>query len=152
MSRDYLEDFDIGYQRVTPARTITETDIVQFAMLSGDWYPLHTDDVFAKASPFGERIAHGLLILSVGGNLWNRLEPYAMTPKSFVAFYGFEKLRFANPVRINDTIRLEFEISEVEIKDEKRGILHIKNEIKNQNDDVCCAYDARYLCGRRPAG
>ncbi len=61
----YFEDFNVGEIAVTRARTITETDIVNFAALTGDWYPLHTDIEYAKKGPFGERIAHGLLILSI---------------------------------------------------------------------------------------
>ncbi|GAF86639.1 unnamed protein product, partial [marine sediment metagenome] len=61
----YFEEIQVGDVEVTRARTITEADIVNFAAFSGDWYPLHTDVEYAKKGPFGERIAHGMLVLSV---------------------------------------------------------------------------------------
>jgi acyl dehydratase len=60
----YFEDFKVGEKSITHSRTITEADIVNFAALSGDWNPLHVDKEFAHNGPFGERIAHGLLVLS----------------------------------------------------------------------------------------
>ena len=77
-----------GDRRETPARTMTEADIHAFAALTGDWHPLHTDAEFAAESPFGERIAHGLLILSVGSALAFRLGQYEVLPQSFIAFSG----------------------------------------------------------------
>ena len=65
----YYADFEIGNVDTTRARTITEADIVNFAAFSGDWYPLHTDVEYAKKGPFGERIAHGMLVLSVAVRL-----------------------------------------------------------------------------------
>lgn len=149
MERDYLEDFAVGEEIVSPRRTITETDIIQFAMLTGDWNPIHTDIDFAEASPFGERIAHGLLILSVGSALAFRLGPNAISPKSFIALYGFENIRFKAPVMIGDTVHLVAHVSKISGKDEKRGILEMKNLIK-KSDTTCVEYTTRYLCGRRP--
>ncbi len=84
------------------ARTITEADIVMFASLSGDWNPIHTDAEFAKKTIFGQRIAHGLLTLSVVAGLLVRL---GLTERTIVAFYGIDKLRFTKPVFIGDTIK-----------------------------------------------
>jgi len=80
----YFEDFQVGETVVTRARTVTETDIVSFAALTGDWYPLHTDVEYAKKGPFGERIAHGLLVLSIANGLllsmtWRSLRSMAWT-------------------------------------------------------------------------
>ncbi len=87
----YYEDFEVGYVDTTRARTITEADIVNFAAFSGDWYPLHTDVEYAKKGPFGERIAHGMLVLSVAVGL---MPLYEM---AIVAFYGMDKVRFTAP-------------------------------------------------------
>lgn len=61
----YFEDFEVGQRFVTPGRTVTEADVVNFAGVSGDYNPIHTDAEFAKSTPFGQRIAHGLLVLAM---------------------------------------------------------------------------------------
>jgi len=78
----YFDDIQVGEKSVTRSRTITEADIVNFASLSGDWYPLHCDAEYAKKSPFGDRIAHGLLILSAASGLT------PLEPGPVLAFYG----------------------------------------------------------------
>jgi len=150
MPRGYYEDFEVGERRTTPARTITESDITNFAGLTGDWHPLHTDASAAADGPFGERIAHGLLVLSIGSALAFRLGQYEVLPKSFIAFYGMEDVRFTAPVKIGDTIHLEMEIAELEPKDQERGIVTTRNEILNQHDQVVCTFTTKVLCGRQP--
>lgn len=150
MQREYLEDYEIGETILSPARTITETDVVHFAMLTGDWNPLHTDAVYAATTPFGERIAHGLLVLAVGSALGFRLGPHVVAPKSFIALYGFEEVRFRNPVRIGDTVHLGIEVAGIEEKDERCGILRMHNRILDTEERPCVEYTTRYLCGRRP--
>ena len=127
----YFEDFQIGEKMTTRARTITETDIVMFAAFSGDWYPLHVDVEYAKKSPFGERIAHGWLVLSVASGL---LPLYDM---AIVAFYGIDRVRFMRPTKIGDTLHLEIEITEKSDKGDMGGLVTFNNLIKNQrNEDV----------------
>jgi len=150
MPRGYYEDFEVGERRTTPARTITESDITNFAGLTGDWHPLHTDAPSAAEGPFGERIAHGMLVLSIGSALAFRLGQYEVLPKSFIAFYGMEDVRFTGPVKIGDTIHLEMEIAELETKDQERGIVTTRNEILNQHDQVVCTFTTKVLCGRQP--
>ena len=144
----FLEDYRVGEKLVSPARTITETDIVQFAGLTGDWHPLHTDTGYAAASPFGERIAHGMLVLSIGSALIFRLGPYVALPKSFIAFYGMERVRFVAPTKIGDTLHVECEITAIESKDPKRGVLVCDNKIVNQRGETCVSYVTKILCGR----
>ena len=151
MEREWLEDYVVGEKLVSPARTITEADIHTFASLTGDWHPIHTDVPYAAASPFGERIAHGMLVLSVGGALVFRLGPHVYLPRSFVAFYGMERVRFTAPVKIGDTIHLESQVASAEAKDEKRGVLGWSNTVVNQRGDPCCVFEAKLLCLRRPA-
>ncbi len=152
MEKSYLEDYYVGERFVTPARTITETDVVLFSAFTGDWHPIHTDKEYAKASPFGERIAHGMLVLTVGSALCHRLGNYVFTPKSFIAFYGMEHVRFTKPVKIGDTLHLETEIIEIAFKDNQRGTYTAKNSIKNQHGEDCCVFTTKVLCGRRPEG
>jgi 3-hydroxybutyryl-CoA dehydratase len=146
--KSFLEDYQIGEKLVSPARTITETDIVEFAGLTGDWHPLHTDVGYAAASPFGERIAHGMLVLSIGSALIFRLGPYVALPKSFIAFYGMERVRFISPTKIGDTIHVECEIAAIEPKGPARGVLVCDNKIVNQRGETCAAYVTKILCGR----
>ena len=150
MEKSFLEDYSLGERLVSPGRTITEADIHTFASLSGDWHPLHTDVVYAATSPFGERIAHGMLVLVVGSALAFRLGPYAYLPRSFVAFYGMERVRFTNPVKIGDTLHLEAVVAAIEPKGDARGVLTWDHEVKNQRGETCCVFVSRLLCGRAP--
>ncbi|RPI95639.1 MAG: dehydratase [Spirochaetales bacterium] len=151
MEKTYMEDYAVGERLVSPGRTICESDIHAFASLTGDWHQIHTDVEFAKKTPFGERIAHGMLTLCVGSALIFRLGQYVSLPKTFIAFYGMDSVKFLNPVKIGDTIRCEVEITGLEVKDEKRGIIISKNMIKNQRDEDVCVYITRALVGRSPS-
>jgi len=118
----YLDDYSVGERMVSPARTVTETDVVNFAGITGDWHPLHTDVVYAATGPFKERIAHGMLTLSVGMALPFRLGPYSSyLPESFLAFYGMDSVRFTAPTRIGDTIHCEVEVLDIMEKDKETG-------------------------------
>lgn len=150
--KNYMEDYTVGERFVSPARTITETDITMFAAMTGDWHPLHTDAEFAKNYFFGERIAHGMLVLSVGSALIFRLGPNVSLPKSFIAFYGMDSVRFVGAVKIGDTIHLEAEVAELKEKNEMHGVIVAKNYIKNQRNEDVVVYTTRALVGRRPKG
>jgi len=150
MEKMYFEDYSVGEKFQSPARTITETDINIFAMLTGDWHPIHTNIEFAKKSVFGERIAHGMLSLCIGSALVFRLGPYVALPKSFIAFYGMDSVRFTGPVKISDTIYCEVQIEKLESKDDKTGIILSKNFIKNQRDENVVVYTTRALVGKKP--
>jgi len=130
----YFEDYQIGETSITRKRTITEADIIQFCMFTGDWHPLHSDLEYAKQTSFGQRIAHGLLVLSVASGLMTIAEDMA-----FIAFYGMDKVRFYKPVFIHDTLHVEVQITEKEKKD-KGGVITMENRIKNhENEDVAVA-------------
>ena len=150
MEKLYFEDYAIGERIVSPARTITETDIVNFASLTGDWHPLHTDVEYAKSTTFGERIAHGMLTLSFGSALFFRLGQYVHLPRSFIAFMGMDSVRFVLPVKIGDTIHAEMEITQLEEKDESRGIISALYRVVNQHAQDVLVYKTRALVGRKP--
>jgi len=150
VGKGYLEDYEVGERMVSPSRTMTEADIVNFAGLTGDWHPIHTDIEYAKKTPFGERIAHGMLSLCIGSALIFRLGQYVALPKSFIAFYGMDSVRFIHPCKIGDTIRCEVETVEIQMKDEQRGVIVSKNSIKNQRNEDVVVYMTRALCGRKP--
>lgn len=148
----YLDDYKVGDRMVSPARTITESDIVNFAALTGDWHPLHTDVEYAARTPFKGRIAHGMLVLSIGLSLPFRLGQYSSyLPKSFIAFYGMEGVRFTAPTRIGDTIRCEVEVIEITDKGKDAGVLTVRNRIVNQKDETAATFVMKLFCGKRPA-
>jgi len=150
--RDYYEDYEVGDFLQSPGRTITETDIVLFSALTGDWHELHTNVEFARKSIFGERIAHGWLILCIGNSLLFRLGDNVLFPKSFMAFYGIEKLRFTNPVKIGDTIHCEAKVIKMEEKDSGKGLLTYEVKIKNQHDELVTLMIMKIIAGRKTEG
>jgi 3-hydroxybutyryl-CoA dehydratase len=102
----YFEEFEIGDETETTGRTITETDVVAFAGLSGDYNPLHTDAEFAKGTMYGERVAHGLLGLSVATGLAAR---HGFVEGTAQAFTGLE-WKFRGPIMLGDTIRMRVKV------------------------------------------
>lgn len=143
----YFEDFEIGQETVSPGRTVTETDIVNFAGITGDWYELHTNAVFAEHTVFGQRIAHGALIFSISTALNVRILPPGNT---LIAFYGVDKLRFVKPTFIGDTIWVRTRVIAKEVRDEAGGLVVTQCEVFNQRSEVVLAYSGRCLWKRRP--
>ncbi len=149
MDKVFFEDYEVGELLVSPGRTMTETDIVNFAGLTGDWHPIHTNAEYAKKTMFGERIAHGMLGLAMGSALIFRLGPYVFTPKKFIGFYGIDKVRFTAPIKIGDTIRCEATVAELIERDENMGIIVYNTKIKNQRDEDCVVFIPKILVGRK---
>ncbi len=126
----YFEDFTVGDEFVTLSRTVTETDIVAFAGLSGDYNQLHTDAEFAKDTLFGERIAHGLLGLAITGGLKQRLGIFDGTVMAFLGLTW----DFVGPIRIGDTVHAKMVVAETRATSKSdRGILVQEVELINQN-------------------
>jgi 3-hydroxybutyryl-CoA dehydratase len=129
----YLEDLEVGQQAVSPGRTITEADIVAFAGLSGDYNVVHTDAEHAKSTVFGERIAHGLLGLSIASGLLMRAIPVEGTAE---AFLGLE-WKFKGPIKIGDSIRVRMKVVRKRpMKALKGGIVDLDLSVVNQRDEV----------------
>lgn len=150
--KGYLEDFKVGEKAVSPGRTITEADIVMFAALSGDWTELHTNAEYMKNTFFGQRIAHGMLTLSVASGLG--LRTGARTPAEILAFLGMDKVRLIAPVFIGDTIRVESEVIEARPSKSRpgAGILRFKNTVKNQRDEDVASWETAIMVSTRPKG
>jgi len=143
----YFEEFAVGDLVVTPARTITETDVVMFAALSGDYNQLHTDAEFAKETGFGERIAHGLLGLSVASGLASRLGFIEGTAQ---AFTGLE-WKFRKPVMLGDTIRAQFEVRRKKaISRLDGGFVIFDVTVLNQRDEMVQKGSWTVLIKERP--
>ena len=141
----HFEEYEIGHVRLTTGRTITETDFVVHAGHTGDFFPHHMDSEFAKTTPFGQRIAHGTMIFSIGVGLTASL----INPVAFS--YGYDKLRFVRPVFIGDTIRTRATISAKE-DDPKRpnaGRIVERCEVLNQRDEVVLVTDHIIIAERR---
>ncbi|SFN68574.1 Acyl dehydratase [Mesorhizobium sp. NFR06] len=141
----YFEDYEIGSSRLTGGRTITETDFIVHAGHTGDFFPHHMDAEFMKTTPFGQRIAHGTLVFSVGVGLTASV----VNPVAFS--YGYDRLRFIKPVFIGDTIRTRTTIA-AKTDDPKRpaaGRVIERVEVINQRDEVVLAADHIYIVERR---
>ena len=143
----YFEDYEIGSSRLTSGRTITETDFIVHAGHTGDFFPHHMDAEYMKTTPFGQRIAHGTLVFSVGIGLTASI----VNPVAFS--YGYDRLRFVKPVFIGDTIRTRTTITAKE-DDPKRpasGRVIERCEVINQRGEVVLAADHIYIVERKPA-
>jgi 3-hydroxybutyryl-CoA dehydratase len=143
--RGYFEDHLLGSKTRTRSRTVTEADVVGFAGLSGDWHPLHTDVEYAAAGPFGERIAHGMLVLSIATGL------APLDVDTVQAFYGIDKLRFINPTKLGDTIHVVSEVVELAPRGKTSGVICSEVSIVNQHGQVVASAQFRMLVRRRGA-
>lgn len=129
----YFEEFAVGDKMTSQGRTLTEADIVAFAGLSGDYNPIHIDAEFAKAGMFGERIAHGLLILSVASGLAWQLGFMAGTADAFLSL----DCKFAGPTKIGDTIKVSAEVTQKrDMPGSGGGMVVFNVEVTNQRDEV----------------
>lgn len=117
---------------VEDARTITETDVVNFAGISSDFHPLHMSEPAATASGFGERVAHGNLVFSVAEALVADMNPKSVS-------YGYDDLRFVEPVFIGDTLTVHREIVERESYNDDLGRVVYAYEVENQDGDTVLA-------------
>jgi 3-hydroxybutyryl-CoA dehydratase len=128
----YFDDVAVGQQWVSLGRTLTETDIVNFAGLSGDFNPIHIDHEFARKTPFRRPIAHGLLVLSVGSGL-SLFAP----PMRTLAFLAIKEWQFREPVFFGDTVRIRTTVLEKEVRSRgRRGIITWQRQIINQADRI----------------
>lgn len=142
----YFEEFEIGDQVESVGRTITEADIVNFAGISADWNLIHTDAVYSAGHMFEKRVAHGLLVLSIASGLAVRL---GFMEDTILAFRSLE-WKFTKPVFIGDTIHIRVTIDSV--KPMRRlggGLVNLKMEVINQNDEVCHRGNWEILCKGR---
>ena len=127
------EEFELGAIYETQARTITEADVAAFAGLSGDFNPIHVDAESAKNSPFGERIAHGMLTVAVSTGLANLTGLMEGTTIALME----QNIKYKAAVKFGDTIRLQMEVIEKrETSKPDRGIVKLAATILNQRDEL----------------
>ncbi len=129
-----FDDFEVGQSWVSPARTITEADIVNFAGISGDFNPIHTDDEFARRTQFGRRLFHGPGVFAVATGLESRL---GIKEGTAIAFLGMT-WNLKGPVFAGDTIRVEETVAALKPSSSKpdRGVVTFDVEVLNQHDEV----------------
>lgn len=125
-----FSELKLGQSAVSRGRTITEADVVNFCMLTGNWLELHSNAEYAKQSLFGQRIVQGTLVFSIG----NALLPFDFD--YIEAFYGTDNLRFLAPVFIGDTIWSRAEIADLRPKTEGRGVMSVDLRVSNQRSKV----------------
>lgn len=125
-----FDQFNVGDVFVCQGRTVTETDVVNFAGISGDYNPLHINEAYGRATPFGGRIAHGVLVLAMATGQINQLGIFEGTTLALLQ----QTIKYLGPVRFGDTIHLESKIVEKkETSKPDRGILTLENKVVNQH-------------------
>ena len=148
--RRHFEDLQVGDSLLTHRRTVGEADIVAFGGISGDYFYMHFDEVAARESPFGKRIAHGYFVLSAAAGLF-----VSPAPGPVLANYGLDTLRFVKPVAIGDTIRArltckrKIDRNRKDGKGRGQGVVAWDVEVTNQDDELVASYDILTLVAKR---
>jgi oxepin-CoA hydrolase/3-oxo-5,6-dehydrosuberyl-CoA semialdehyde dehydrogenase len=147
--RKYFDELAVGDALISPRRTVTEADIVNFAGVSGDFFYAHMDDIAARDSIFEKRVAHGYFVLSAAAGLF--VEP---SPGPVLANYGLESLRFVKPVYPGDTIQATLTVKQKTAKEKRegqvlQGVVAWDVEVKNQNAELVAVYTILTLVQRK---
>ncbi|MBE0408507.1 MAG: dehydratase [Anaerolineales bacterium] len=130
----YFDEFEAGQKITSVGRTVTESDVVRFAGLSGDFNQIHTDAEYCKDTPFKERVAHGLLVLSIASGLAVQT---GVLEGTIIAFREISELKFIKPVYIGDTIHVELIVTQTKALPRLGGgIIFIELDVLNQENDT----------------
>lgn len=122
----YLDELEVGFSTGrSRGRTVTETDVVHFMMLTGNWAEIHSNVEFCQTTPYGQRLVQGSLVLAMSQGLFT-------TGRAVAAFYGLDRLRFTSPVFIGDTIFVECVLNKVVDKDDRFGLATWEMRVLNQ--------------------
>jgi acyl dehydratase len=140
-----ITELEQGATFTSPGRTITEADLVSFSALTGDWHPQHADAAWAETSRFGERVAHGMLVLSYAIGLTG------FDPDRVVALRGLDDVVFKRPVRIGDTIHVEGLVDGIRPLDDEFARLDLAWRIVNQDGATVTRAKVAAVCRRRGA-
>jgi len=140
-----FEDIKVGEEFISPGRTVTEMDVVLFAGLSGDYNVLHTDAEHMKSSQFGERIAHGLLVLSIQQGLLSRIAPELVEPPMAGLAW-----KFRGPIKIGDTVHVVARVSDKRTAERAGwGLVTIARRVLNQRGEVVQEGESEHMVERR---
>ncbi len=138
----WFDEFETGQEFTSPGRTLTETDLVQFAGLSGDYTALHTDEEFARRTPFRKRVAHGMLVQSIATGLGTRTGIFEGTIAALAAM----RIEWKSPCFPGDTVRLLLTVAEIDPEPSKRsGKVRFLSKVLNQDDTVLIEGEWRTL-------
>jgi 3-hydroxybutyryl-CoA dehydratase len=144
----FFEEFALDQKIVTQSRTITEADVVAFAGLSGDYNQIHTDAVYAAGTPFKQRVAHGLCVMSIASGL---AALTGIMEGTVLAFREVTEWKFSKPVFFGDTVHAEMTVLETKAYPRlSGGAVIIKVEVKNQQGDVAQSGKWNVLMMSRP--
>jgi acyl dehydratase len=143
----YFDDYSMDQLLTSRGRTVTETDIVNFAGISGDFIALHMDEEFARAGLHKRRIAHGALIFSISTGMMVQMMTH---PEAIVAYRGIDEMRFLAPVFIGDTVHLTKKIIKMHSKDGVRGVVTFESKVINQDAKIVLEYVDRLMVLCRP--
>lgn len=143
----YFEDFQSAGSVQTGERVVTEADVMAFADLTGDHVALHTDEAFARTTPYGRRIAHGALVFSISVGLGTQTNLFG---DELIAFAGVDKLRFVAPVFFGDRVHVVKRVVERKELGAKQGTITFESRVINQDGKLVVAYLDRLLVKRRP--
>ncbi|MEO6897648.1 MAG: phenylacetic acid degradation bifunctional protein PaaZ, partial [Caldimonas sp.] len=147
--RKHFEELAIGDSLLTHRRTVSEADIVAFGGISGDFFYMHFDEIAAKESAFGKRIAHGYFVLSAAAGLF-----VSPAPGPVLANYGLDTLRFVKPVAIGDTIRArltckrKIDRNREDAQGRGQGVVAWDVEVTNQDGEIVASYDILTLVAK----
>jgi acyl dehydratase len=142
------QDFAEGTVYVTPGRTLTETHLVNFAGLTGDYHPLHVDEDWCRDGPFGRRVAHGPLIYSLALGLVSQANLFG---EVVIAFLGADGVRHLQPCFIGTTIHVEVTITRSRpTSDGRRGVILARYEVQDSQDVPVMAADVSFLAHGPP--
>jgi len=136
----YFDQMEVGQTEYSRGRTVTETDVVNWCMFTGDWFPIHSDVVYSEETIFGERLAPGLMVLAIAGGLIVPADSEAI-----MAQYGIDRVRYPVPTFIGDTIKVRNTIVKLDDRDEMSGVVDLEWDVMNQNDTITCNVLMRVL-------
>jgi acyl dehydratase len=147
MKELYFDEVEIGARGISPQLTVTEAHIDTFADMTGDYTPVHTDEAYARTTPFGTRVAHGLLGLSLTDGLKNQSDLRFVPGMSLGWTWDF-----TGPIKINDTVRVRFHVASARLSRSRPGwgILVLPAELRNQHGEVVQRGEHRLMIPCRP--
>jgi acyl dehydratase len=147
--RLFWEDLAVGQAFTTPSRTVTEADLVNFACLSADFNRLHVDAEYAAGTVYGQRVAHGMLVVSLMSGLTTRMLLNQFLDKSIVGLLDM-RCRFPKPTFIGDTIRVLVEVADKkETSKPDRGVVVFRRRALNQRDETVVEGEWTLMIQRR---
>jgi acyl dehydratase len=145
----YFEEFQVGQRIVTAGRTITEADVVNFAGLAGDFNQIHVDAEYSAGTPFGQRVAHGMLVASIASGMANQT---GFMEGTVMAFREINEWKFIRPVFLGDTVHAVLEVTET--KDLRRiggGAVTVLVDVQNQKNETVMKGTWTVLIAHQPS-